>query len=314
MDYVYLIYGENDYLIKTSINKIIKKDNYYDIIHYDMSVDKIENILDEANKISLFGNKLIICNNCKFLSRQKSDIEQNIDLLINYLDNINEYVILILSNNNIDNSKKIIKKLKEKAKIIECSNLTDNELRNIIIKKFNKEGYKIDISAANKLIELTLSDMYAINLEINKLLMYKLDDKIIDIHDVENLVAKRVEDNIFDLIDATINNNKKKIFSIYKMMINDLNYEPIKILIMIANQIRLILQVKVMTNAKYTENDISTKLGIHPYRVKIAKLKSKKFSIEKLKKYLLDLSLIDYKIKSGKGNKNAELELFFLNL
>lgn len=314
MDNIYLVYGDDEYLINHNINKIIKKHNDYNVIYYDLEHDLLDTLVDEANTLGLFGKKLIVCKNAKFLSRQQSNTEQNIDNFMLYLDNINEDVIIIITNETIDNAKKIVKKLKEVANVVVCNKLDNHQLYNMLIKKFNNEGYKIEDSAVKKIIDLTLSDMNLINSEINKLLMYKLDDKIITLNNVEEVVSEKLDDNIFELIDAVVDNNKNKIFSIYSKLINNLNYEPTKILIMIANQFRLILKTKVMIQNNMSEKEIATILKIHPYRIKLANQKSKKIDMQTLKNYLLDLSEIDYKIKSGLANKNASLELFFINL
>lgn len=311
---IYLLYGDEEYLIEHNINKIINKYIDYNKIEYDLEENDLEEVVNEANTLGLFGNKIIICKNCKFLSRQHSDKEQNTDVLMSYLDNINPDVILIFSNATIDNTKKIVKKIKNISEIINCEKLDNSELINIISKKFYKEGYKIENRAITELLNLTLSDMNLINSEINKLLMYKLDDKIITINDVKDVVSKKVEDNIFELIDAVVENNKPKIFNLYNELVNQLNYEPTKILIMIANQFRLLMQTKIMINNKISEKEIAQILGVHPYRIKLANQKSKNININKLKNYLLELANIDYKIKSGIANKNACLELFFINL
>ena len=88
--------------------------------------------------------------------------------------------------------------------------------------------------------------------------------------------------------------------------------EPIKIIVLLANQFRTIFQVKrmlLMTNDNY---EIAEKLKIHPYRVKLAKQIS--ISEDMLLKYLEDLADLDADIKMNKVNKEAALEMFFLNM
>ena len=74
------------------------------------------------------------------------------------------------------------------------------------------------------------------------------------------------------------------------------------------------MQEKSKKDIEFTEREIADKLNVHPYRIKLANQKSKKLSYDVLTNYLFDLSEIDYKIKSGLSNKNASLELFFINL
>ena len=97
----------------------------------------------------------------------------------------------------------------------------------------------------------------------------------------------------------------------YSEMINQ-NEEPIKIIVMLANQFRIMYQVKELVKIGYSEKEIATKLKLHPYRVKLANQNSRKFKSDTLIKYLKKLSDIDYNIKSGKIDKYLALELFIL--
>ena len=83
---------------------------------------------------------------------------------------------------------------------------------------------------------------------------------------------------------------------------------------MVANQFRLMLQVKILSNNGLSESDIDKSLKVHPYRVKLALQKSKDLSIEKLSNYLLELSDLDLNIKSGNIDRFRGLESFFLNM
>ena len=83
---------------------------------------------------------------------------------------------------------------------------------------------------------------------------------------------------------------------------------------LIANQIRLILNVKILLANKYSEKEISDKLKEHPYRVSIAKNASYNMTKESLYKILNLLFELDLNIKTGQVDKYKGLETFLLNL
>ncbi len=83
---------------------------------------------------------------------------------------------------------------------------------------------------------------------------------------------------------------------------------------MLANQFRLMYQVKGLTKKGYSEKDIAKLLDIHPYRVKLSLGKSKSFSDEKLLSILKQLADLDSDIKKGNIDKNLGLELFILSI
>ena len=76
----------------------------------------------------------------------------------------------------------------------------------------------------------------------------------------DKLVNKPLDENIFDLTNAILSKDRQKIFSIYHdLMI--LNEEPIKLIVSIANQMRLHYQVKLLDRKGYTDQEIGKILG-----------------------------------------------------
>ena len=60
----------------------------------------------------------------------------------------------------------------------------------------------------------------------------------------DELVSKPLDENVFALTSAILQKDRRKMFSIYHdLMI--LNEEPIKLIVLIAGQMRLIYQVKL---------------------------------------------------------------------
>ena len=313
----YLIYGEDEFLIKNNINKIInsKDKENTSVIYYDMSEVSIEEVLEELNTFDLFGNnKIVICEKSIFLTSEGKKDNYNTDILVEYLEKAKNDNILIITNSNVDERKKIVKDIKKSCNVIKCDKLKDYEVEDYILKRFNKLGYRIDRNNVKLIFDRIGNDLTIINNEIKKLIMYKLEEKIITEEDIINIVPKRIDDNIFDLIDAVVENNKTKIFELYEGLTSYYGEEQTKIIVMIAGQFRLMLQCKILNSEGMSESEIASFLKVHPYRVKLAIQKSRNVKKEILEKYLVDLANLDINIKSGKINKNIGLELFFLNM
>ena len=82
----------------------------------------------------------------------------------------------------------------------------------------------------------------------------------------------------------------------------------------IASQYRLIYSVKNLTRKGYSEKEIALELGIHPYRVKLAREKSYNYTNDELKEKLLSIGSLDEKVKLGIIDKYVALKLFLVNL
>ena len=306
----YLLYGTNDYVINLEIKKIIKKNNINteDIINYNYTETNIKNIIDDAYTMPLFNdNKIIIVNNCTLF--ESTSKKEETSVLEDYLNKTNENTILILIEQveKLDERKKIFKILKDNKSIIECNTININNLV-----KEQLEDYKINSNTINKLIDRVGTNPYNLINEIEKLKLFKIKDKTITDDDIM-FASKNIEDSLFDLIDYIINKNNEKIIELYHDLLLK-NSEPIAILILISNQIRLMYQSKTLFYQGYSEKDIAATLEVHPYRVKLAIEKSRNYTNELLLKYLEDLAILDFEIKSGVKDADTGLELFLLGI
>ncbi len=313
---IYLIYGTDNYLIQKEINKIIES-NHIDSINinkYDLENINIKNIIDDAETLSLFDEKkVIIIDNCYIFTGvnkiEYSESEQ--DILINYINNPNPNTIIIFNVNHekLDERKKITKSIKNKYNIIECNKI-DN-INQYIKKLF--DDYTISNEDITFFIDRVGNNLGIIEQEINKIILYKDENKNITKEDIINLTTKNISPDIFKLIEMIISKKKKEALEIYYELIK-IGEEPIKLIVMLANNIRIMYQTKELTKKGYTENDIASELNVHPYRIKLAKEKSREYSSESLLKHLKDLADLDIGIKNGTIDKNFAFELYILKI
>ena len=304
---VYLLYGNKDYEINEEIKKITKNINNMNISKYDLNTDDINKVIDDCETFSMFDDKkIVIADNANMFSSSTSKDSENIE---KYLKNINPSTILILivHNEKIDTRKKITKTITKIGKILEFNDEVNPEK---LIKEKLKD-YKIEDNVIKFLIDRVGTNPLIIKNELKKIILYKDNDRLITKDDILNLTSKTVEVDIFELIDDIIKGKKEDAIEIYHEMLK-IKEEPIKIIVMLANQFRIMYQSKELLIKGYSEKDIASILKIHPYRVKLAIQNSRSYNSNTLLKYINDLADIDLNIKKGKLNKDLALELFIL--
>lgn len=311
---VYLFYGVETYFIQQEINKIRISEGIEDVnvSKYEYNSDNIKNIIEDASTMSLFQDKkLIVVSNAYIFTNQTKKKESNIesDLLLTYLDNINPNTYLIFTNDKINNTKKVTKSIKKNGIIKEFN--VSTSLNNLV--KEELKEYKIDTTTINFFLDRVGNNVLLIKQELEKLKNYKLEEKEINKQDVEDLVEVVIELDIFKLIDDIVRRKKSDAMTRYLEMIKH-GEEPLKIVIMLANQFRLMYQTRIMINQGYKEQDIAKELNVHPYPVKLALQKSRDYDTDRLLNILAKLADIDIDIKQGKIDKKLALELFILEL
>ena len=294
MNKIYLVYGDEPYLIVEYIKKIEKEYSDYEKVCYDMLEVNVENAIYDALTISLFSsNKLIICNNSVFLTTQKCEIEHNTDSILKYLSSNTDNILIFTVNTALDKRKKLVKELENKSEVKVFNKLKDYELSKFIKDYLKKFSFNIDNDALNLFINKLNDDLYVITSELDKMILYKDNKKTINLDDVRLVTSKMINSDIFDLIDAITKKN-------------------IKLIVILANQFRLIYQVKEMYKMGYSELDIANSLDVHPYRVKLAK--NIDISSNDAIKYLRKLANLDELIKTGKIDKKEGFYKFMLSI
>ena len=311
---IYLLYGSEKFLIDKEIKNIIEQNNIdtININSYDLNFHTLNTVIDDCQTISLFSEKkAIIVYNSYIFTAKKNSIEQDQTIFEYYLNNINPdtILILVLYEDKLDERKKILKNLR---KIGVVKNFDSNTNINILVKDMFSD-YQISNNSINLLIDRIGKNLAILEQEVSKIKTYKDNDLNITDSDIIMLTHKSFDIDIFALIEAIVSKNKKTALNIYNEMLK-YNEEPIKIIVMLANQFRIIYQAKEMYKKGYTESDIASTLGIHPYRIKLALNKAREYSSENLLSYLKKLSDLDIGIKTGNINKEIGLELFIINL
>lgn len=309
----YLLYGTERFLIDKEIKNIINNNKIEDIniSKYDLDIDTVESIIEDANTISLFSsNKLIIVDNANIFSRVQNKKNDNIDILEKYLKNKSDTILIFINNNEkIDSVKKIVKLIKDKGIIKEFNQ--EKNISNIIKSMF--DDYQVSNDAINLLVSKVGNSLECIYQEVEKLKLYKIDDKIISSKDVEDLTIENIDIDIFKFIDDIINKNKKNAINIYKELLK-VNEEPIKILALLSSKFRLMYQASMLAKKGYTEDSISEILKVHKYPVHLAIIAGYKYNPKVLLNYLNDLADLDIGIKTGEKDKELALELFILSI
>ena len=304
---VYLLYGTKNFEIEEKIKKISKDIDDMNISKYDLNNDMLSLVLEDAKTMSLFGDKkLVIADNANMFTGSTS---KDSELIEEYLNHINENTIfiLIVHSDKLDTRKKITKLIQKVGKVQEFNDELDTTS---LVRRLFKD-YNIDYKTVHLFIDRVGNNPLIIQNEINKIKIYKGNDKNITEEDILNLTTKLIEIDIFKLIDYIVKKNKEKALELYYEMLK-MNEEPIKIVVILANQFRIMYQSKELLKKGYSEKDIASTLKIHPYRVKLAIQNGRNYSSDTLLQNLNALADIDIGIKTGTISKDLALELFIL--
>lgn len=304
----YLI-ESNDYLLfQSEKDKLISSKGFSEaqIDIYDLEEVPLSNALEDLDTYSFLSDKkVIILINIECI--KFDDNKDDLNHLIKYINNPNKDNLLIIYSNG-NNTLKTIKELKKVCKLIE----SDISIKDYIKNSF--KDYKIDFKAINMLEEYCLDDFTKVVNECDKLKNYKMDDKTITCADILNLVTKKLGDSrdlTFAFSRSLALKDIKSALEKYRELL-DYDIEPLSIIGLLASQIRIIYQVKLLENKK--DSEIALELGEKEFRIKKTRELTRLYSREELLNLMRELANMDYRLKTEDIDGNNLIELFILNI
>ena len=293
----YLIYGNDLGITNKYINDIKDKLGIKEEIRYNLDDFLLRDVIDDLSMVGMFEkNKLIVCDNFSF---QIDDSD-----LLNYL-------VLVVNGDKVDSRKKLYKKLSSVGEVI---NVSDNKgyIKTYLKNYIQSNGYKIDSTTLDYFISRVGNNIDNATNEVDKIFLYKSDDKIINRNDVNEITIDNIEEEIYLLSEAVIVGNTDRALSLYRKFINN-GYDELSIITLLANQFRFLLQVKTLYDKGMDANGISKEIDAHPFRVQKTIPKIYSYTKEELANYLSYLFDLDSGIKTGKIDKGLGIELFIIN-
>ena len=197
-----------------------------------------------------------------------------------------------------------------KHKIIEVKSQSIDDLKKNVEVELSNNHYQME--DITYFLEKVGSDFSNMHNELNKLMMYKIDDKIITKEDIDRISVFTSEEEIFSLVDAIVAKDTLKSLNLLETFLNK-GYDEMQIIMLLASQFRFFFQVKRLMNKNKSEAEIAKILEVNPYRVKFSIKKLYSYSESMLLEYIQKLAKADHDIKLGIMDKKLVLELLIIN-
>jgi DNA polymerase-3 subunit delta len=323
---VLLIFGEEDFLIEEAVTKLI----HYLLKGYSSSQDYEIIDCDEADADRLTNS----CTPYPFLSSHRVVLAKRVEKLYpgtsarknyqntgfyHYLQNPQPTTFLIMTasvdslnglgkmcanNTPSDKAKKLIESTRfpfgvilQKYEWMEFPKVYESEYPNWIINRMKSYGKSINHVAANLIVTGTNPNLYEIDAELQKILLYVMDKKEITIDDVTECIGNSRSFNVFELQKAV---GKRQLGDAFRIIENILATDRQEVLIItILTRFFIALWRLIEESAKTTNQyQLAAAIGVSPFFVKEYQEAAKNYSPTELDKCFSILNWADEKLKS----------------
>lgn len=319
----YVLCGTETFLMEEMIahmktHALRDADDTYNYSALDLEQVPVESLVQEAETLPFIGEKrLVVGRNAWFLtgSTGRAEVKHDVDALLAYAQSPldSSIVVLTVPHAKLDERKKVVKQLKKWATVVRFTPLERGELRAWIKRKVSQFGARIEADAVERLIQLVGTELRLIYQECIKLATYVGEGGTVTSRHIDDIVPRSLEEDIFKLVDCIGRTDIEGALGVFYDLLKK-REEPLKILSLIARQFRIMLQVKELSSRGFSQKQVASMLGLHPYPVKIASQQGKLFSEQALKALLLEANHADYAIKSGYKDKTLAVEWYIMRV
>ncbi len=316
-DLLYLFTGTQEIFIQNRINRIISSYDKYNvgITKLDLEDSNLSRLLELACTIPFLEDiKIIIVRNPSILE-SKEIKDPALDNFINYLKKPVETTVLIIDavNVKINTTNPLYVALSKYAMIIDYSQTEEVEIKGWIKRTCSSRNIEIDDNAVDLFLEYINENQVRMINELDKLMDYVYDGGHITIDTIKLLVSKDLSKEIYKLISAIIARDQDQINEIYSLLASQTK-DISNIINLVASKMKELLTTSKLLKKGYSQSDIAKFYSITNGRAYYMVKESSNFDVSALEKVMIEISNLDYLIKTNQIDRNIGFELFLFKL
>jgi DNA polymerase-3 subunit delta len=293
---VYIITGEDPFL-QTQVRYTIKQSWLMKGI-CDTSVLTVSNkdwdkAFENANNYSLFSELMLLDIRCN----QKSIDTASKTTILNYLNNYNDKTLIIISAPYVP-SKQLKWLLDHKnAVLINVTTYNKSEFLHWIKTQFESKNILFEVTIPELIYQYSQNNLLSASQLIEKLSLIYTNKETISEAQVIEYLTNDCEYPVYDLADACLSGNPQKSIDVIRK-ISQNRAEPLYILWVLSQEIRLLIQLKKLVHNKVSFSKACAELKIWSNRVGFYEKAFIRLTLEQLYTIITLCGHIDETIKT----------------
>jgi len=321
---VLFLFGEENFLMEESLNRIINHLCPDEASRYDLDVLSADETYqnDICIKASAYpmssSRRVVAVKNIQLLFTSKSKKAPKGSQLANYLNSPSPNSILILTaeidtfagitsslkgknsitaSKQIENAKFPYNILLSKFAWIEFPKLYESQYPSWITQRIKNNGKTINQDAIELLIAQTIPSLRDLNNEIEKLCLFVQDRKTINIDDVGSIAGSTRANNVFELQNAVgACDLNKSLTILYNMLANQ--RQEMLIITMLTRYFVSIWKLQEEVAKTSNNAQLAGKIGVSPYFMKDYLNAANQYKPSQVNNALIALCDADLQLKS----------------
>jgi DNA polymerase-3 subunit delta len=230
-----------------------------------------------------------------------------LDALAAYVGDPSPSTCFVITAEKLDGKTKLAKAAKAASAWLSVEPLKGGLLERFATGEAKRRGHAFEGPALGALLDATGNDLAAIDDGIERLSLYVGEGAAIDRAAVEAVVVRVRVDTIWALVDAIALKRTKIALEAALSMLDD-REPPLRILAMVARQIRMVAKMKAALEDGMSPNDAVKAAGAAPFKARELSDSAKRFSEPDLRRALVILRDADVALKGSKREPEIVME------
>ena len=228
------------------------------------------------------------------------------------LAHLPESTELIFVDSALSRDNPLLHTIRPLAEVREFRLPSVREMPGWVRERASKLGTSIEPSAISALVDAIGNDTRLVDMELQKLALYR-SDGIIRKQDVEAMVSYVREANIFAAVDAALEGRAGIALRLAHQFL-DAGRPPTYVITMIARQVRFLILTKDLKARGIQQDEIGRRLSIRGYPLTKTMQQEGRFSAKRLTEIHRKLLEADLSIKTGAADEDTALDTLIIAL
>lgn len=321
---LYLLHGEEKYLLKLYANRLIEKAcggafQDFNLQRMDGGSVSIDEMAAAVEAVPLLSErKCVAVSDLDVEARSASDLSKLYELI----GMVPESTVLVfyLPSVEIDYKKsakwkKFLGAVQKAGNTVCFKRKTQADAEKMLCAAAAKRHCELSRADAGKIIEYTGNDLQALFHELEKLCAYVGPGKEITRREIDQLVTKNYETTVFMLSRAILARQYDKAYSILDLLFYQ-NEEPVSVLAVLSTAYLDLYRVRAAVQSGESALEPAKYFDYKgkEFRLRNAERDGGRFSIEMLRESLDALLNADVALKSARGNRRTVMETLIARL
>ncbi len=311
---LYIFYGIEEFIIKKKIEALWKAKgfNKNEVIRLNLNNQSLSEVVNQVEQSNLFSsNTFVIADDFDlFISKKQPYKTGQISKLINFSNQKNDSILVLVCNKDKIPKNDFQKKLGEFSEIIECAKLGIGNKRQMISKAFENRGVEITPQLIDYFIKRSGMSIRGLILEVDKI---ALTYKRISESNIDELIYPCIENNVFSLVDTILNKNYEESIKKYEDLVNS-GTSPLAILTLVGNEIAIMSAIIESDFWNTSSQEIAELFKKPAFVISKAKKKMIKYNRCEIININKKISKLEFEFKTGKISQDIFIQFLILEL